>query len=348
MANVRIVDSEAAARIAIALWVVTVLTCVSAPWTVAAVTGERSERSESGESGESAKPGNNPSAHAITCFVSILPQAYFVEQIGGERVNVSVMVGPGQSPATYEPTAKQLTGLAGARIYFSIGVPFEEALLSRIERNFEHVTIVDTRAGIETTQSPDDEVEEKKTPAGDHNHHHSSFDPHVWLSPRLAKTIAVNIRDALVTADPAQREAYDDNYRALVDDLNKLDREVTALLAQVKGGRFYVFHPAYGHFAAEYGLVQVAVEIEGATPGPKHLANIIERAEADNVRVLFVQPQFSKNTVDMIAKAIGAKVVPLDPLAPDYPVNLLEIARSISDALVDNDGVSPSLKADEH
>jgi len=325
MANVRIVDRGIAQAHLSALWAAVVLT--------AAITGP----AVNVHAGGPGRAASDPTTGLVACFVSILPQAYFVERIGAEHVQVDVMVGPGQSPATYEPTAKQLARLAEANIYFSIGVPFEQALLPRIERSFENVTIVDTGMEISFSTAAGGSGHARKTDTDGHDggddHDHGSLDPHVWLSPRLAKTIAVNIRNALTNADPAHKTEYRDNCAELTADLDELHGKITAMMAPAKGGRFYVFHPAYGHFAAEYGVEQIAVETEGATPGPKHLAKIIEQAEADNVRVLFVQPQFSKNTADMIAKAIGADVAILDPLARDYPSNLLEIARRVSAAI---------------
>jgi len=100
--------------------------------------------------------------------------------------------------------------------------------------------------------------------------------------------------------------------------------------------------------ASEYGLVQVAVEAGGTTPGPRHLAEIIEQAKADSTRVLFVQPQFSQNTANMIADAIGASVIPLDPLAEDYLANMITIARGIKDALGGGRAASPSPEANEN
>ncbi|MEJ2722651.1 MAG: zinc ABC transporter substrate-binding protein [bacterium] len=282
--------------------------------------------------GETDPPSGTVSGR-LTCFVSILPLAYFAEQIGGNHVTIEVMVGPGQSPATYEPTAKQLSRLADARIFFSIGVPFEASILPRIKKDFKNVTIVDARSGIVPMEMSDGRDVGAKPAGGIHDHGRSGLDPHVWLSPRLAKTIAANIRDGLAAADPVHGSAYNANCDTLLAMLDELDRRIAAMMAPFKGRRFYVFHPAYGYFAAEYGLEQVAIELEGATPGPKHLAEVIDQAKADHVRVLFVQPQFSKNTAQMIADAIGAKIVTLDPLARDYPVNMLDIADRIAEAL---------------
>jgi zinc transport system substrate-binding protein len=263
---------------------------------------------------------------ALECFVSIEPQAYFVNRIAEDRVTVHVMVGPGQSPATYEPSPKQLARLAASRAYFSIGAPFEASLLGRVQRNFKDVEIIDTRAGI----TP---ISTEGNGGKGHVHHDAVLDPHVWLSPGLAKTVAVNIRDALARMMPSSSDVLRVNCDALTAELDALDAEIAAMLANHAGKAFYVFHPSYGYFAREYGLEQVAVEINGAAPGPRHLAEIIERAKADGVSTLFVQPQFSRKSAETIAAATGAAVVELDPLAYDYMENLRDIARKIAVSL---------------
>ena len=91
-----------------------------------------------------------------------------------------------------------------------------------------------------------------------------------------------------------------------------------------------MFHPAFGHFAAAYGLVQVSVETGGHEPGPRHLADVIERARALGVRSVIVQPQFSRKSAETVAAAIDADIVVLDPLAADYEDNLLHMARTLA------------------
>jgi zinc transport system substrate-binding protein len=265
---------------------------------------------------------------ALECFVSIEPQAYFVNRIAGDHVAVHVMVGRGQSPATYEPSPKQLARLATSRAYFAIRVPFEASLLGRIQRNFKDVEIIDTLTGIET-------IETSGHGGEGHIHHAAVLDPHAWLSPRLTKTMAENIRDALVRLMPSLSDVLHGNCDVFIAELDALDAEIAAMLAPHAGKTFYVFHPSYGYFAREYGLVQVAVESDGAAPGPKHLAAMIERAKADRVNAVFVQPQFSKKAAETVAMAVGGEVVVLDPLAYDYMETMRDIAHKIAVSLSD-------------
>ena len=281
------------------------------------------------------QPTTQPAAMAdvegkITVFVSVLPQAYFVERVAGERVAIEVLVGPGQSPTTYEPSARQMKALAKARAFFRVGVPFEDSLMPKIAGAFEDLEIVDTRQGITLRQMEGHACTHESHDGHTHEHEHAAGDdPHIWLSPKLAKVQAQTICDALCRLDPAYAETYRQNLATFHADLDALDARIAAALAPVKGRELFVFHPAYGYFADAYGLKQVAVEIEGKEPDAKGLVELIQRAKAAGAKVIFVQPQFSVSTAKTIAQQIGGVVTPLDPLARDYIKNLDAKAEEI-------------------
>jgi len=254
-------------------------------------------------------------------FVSIAPQRYLVQSIAGSRVRVEVLVQPGQDPHTFEPTPKQMSRLSRAELYFRIGVAFERSLIPRIRSSNPQLKIVDTQAGIKLR-----EIE-----GGDHAE--QGLDPHTWLSPLLAKRQAQTIRNALIQIDPGGREEYEAGYRDLSAELEGLHEEIAAALAPYLGQEIFVYHPAYGYFTDEYGLRQVAVETGGSEPSARQLARLIERARERKIRIIFVQPQFSRTGAEAVAEAIGGVVVPLDPLAEDYVENLGEMARKIAEAL---------------
>jgi len=259
-------------------------------------------------------------------FVSIGPQRYLVQSIAGSRIRVEVLVQSGQDPHTFEPTPKQMAQLSRGRLYFRIGVAFERSLIPRIRSSNPQLKIIDTQAGIELR-----EIEEGNHEGEDHDEH--GLDPHTWLSPLLAKRQAQIIRDALIEADPGGREEYEAGYRNLAAELDSLHEEIAAVLAPYRGEEIFVYHPAYGYFTDEYGLRQVAVETGGSEPSAQQLARLIERARERQVRIVFVQPQFSRTGAEAVAEAIGGVVVPLDPLAEDYVGNLREMARKIAEAL---------------
>lgn len=263
----------------------------------------------------------------IIVFVSILPQAYFVERVGGERVEVHVLVGPGHSPATYEPVPKQMTALNKADLYFRIGVPFEGVWLDRIRSAGPKMKIVDTRTGIPLMAM--------KT-GHHHGHDHDPHDhrglknPHIWLSLRLVKTQAATICDALASLDRAHEAYYRGRLQAFHRDLDRLDGEIIDRLKEIKTRKFMVFHPAWSYFAADYGLEEIPIEIEGKEPGPKDLARVIQKAKTLGIRIVFVQAQFSRGNADTVARAIDGEVVTVDPLARDYLDNMKRVTETFA------------------
>ena len=256
--------------------------------------------------------------------VSIPPLQYFVERIAGPRVQVEALVKPGQDPHTYDPTPRQVAALARSRLFFLAGFPFEHALVPRLESTMPDLAIVDTREGIALLEEHEQ---------GEEAHAEEEGDPHVWMSPPLARRQAQTIRDALIRADPAGEPAYRAGFDRLAAELDQVHAELSAALAPLRGRELLVYHPAFGYFAAEYGLKQVAVETGGREPTAQRLARLIELARERGIRVVFVQPQFSQAGARAVAEAIGGAVVPLDDLPSDYLANLRDLGRKIQEAL---------------
>jgi zinc transport system substrate-binding protein len=265
--------------------------------------------------------------------VSILPQKYFVEKIGGDQVEVAVMVLPGASPATYEPRPRQMTELTESKAYFAIGAPFETHWLGKFAGFNPRMEIVLTQAGI------------AKLPMRSHRHkegkeghkregHEEVLDPHIWLSPPLVMLQARNILEGLLKIGPEHRALFEANYRKFIHEVVDLDlRIMSRFKERAQGSRFMVYHPAWGYFARAYGLEQIPVEMEGKEPSPKDLQGLIELARKDGIKVIFVQPQFSIKSAETIAKAIGGRVMKADPLALDWADNLEAVAAAFEPIL---------------
>lgn len=271
--------------------------------------------------------GTAAEAAPLRVFVSVSPQQTFVERIGTNKVVVQTMVRPGYSPATYEPTPRQISALANADLYLRIGVPFEQAWMTRISAVNPSMRIHDARQGIEVPA------------VASHGHgshgtdgHHADHDPHLWTNPLLVKRMAQTIRDALSELDPVNRAHYEHNYESYAAELDALDAEIRSLLDELEDRRFMVFHPAWGHFARAYRLVQIPIERGGKQPGPQTLTEIISQAKRDQVRVIFVQPQFDQKLAQQVARNIGGRVVVIDPLSPDYTNNMRKVAQQVAQA----------------
>ncbi|MCX7428241.1 MAG: zinc ABC transporter substrate-binding protein [Planctomycetia bacterium] len=265
-------------------------------------------------------------------FVSIPPQALLVQRIGGQRVTTEVLVRPGQDPHTFEPAAKQMVALARARVFFTVGLPFEEVLVGRIRANYRRLSIVDSALGIKKRRMDADEGRDDGHGEEDHAEP-AGADPHVWLSPAAIKTMAANIAKALGEVDPAHAAEFDENLKALLQDVDARDAKIRAMLAPYRGRAVYVYHPAFGYFCDAYGLEQRAVETGGKSPAPRQLRELIKQAKADGVKVIFVQRQFDQRGAQTVAQAIGGAVVPVDPLAEDVLGSMEAMARAMAEAL---------------
>lgn len=290
----------------------------------------------------SAPAGPGPSGDVLRVYVSIPPQRYFVKRIGGANVDIGVLLSPGRSPHTFEPTPKQMVDLASARVFFRVGVPFEKQVAKKIEATLRDLVVVDTSRGIERLPAFASSDHGHGHGDGDAtSHEHGQQDQHTWMSPRLVKIQGRTICDELSRLDPAHAAEYEANLAAFVEELDHLDADLADALAPLRGRAFLVYHPAYGYFAEAYGLRQVAIESFGKQPTAKQLADVIRQAVADDIKLIFVQPQFARGPALAVAEQIGAKVVDVDPLAEDYLENLRDFASKIRDALGETAGVSP-------
>jgi zinc transport system substrate-binding protein len=275
-------------------------------------------------------------ASATRVFVSIPPQKYFVQKIGGDLVSVAVLVPAGADPHTYEPKPKQMAELTKCAVYFAVGIDFEKAWLPRIAGTNPKMRIVHTDDGIKKIIMTDHHHDKKSRHGHDkmgHHHHGGTQDPHVWLSPALVKIQAEHIFHALIDIDPDNWMRYKNNYTAFLEEIDILDAELKNLFAGRKGDRFMVFHPSWGYFAKKYDLEQVPIEIEGKAPKPAQLTTLIRYAREHGIRVVFVQPQFSAKSAEMISHEIGGHVVHVDPMAENWAGNLREVARKFVTAV---------------
>jgi zinc transport system substrate-binding protein len=264
-----------------------------------------------------ASPGE-PGVKPLETFAGIPPVAYLVQRIGGAHVCVEVLVQPGQDPHTFEPTPRQAISLTRARLFFRVGIPFEDRLIEHFSGGTSRIRVIDTAAGITKRASIDDDEGEA--------------DPHIWLSPPLLKIMAANIAAALGQADPRHEPVYQTNLKVLQAELDTLDQRIAHNLSPFRGQAFYVFHPAFGYFAAAYGLRQESVEVEGKPPTPRQIFALIQKARNDRVKIIFLQPQFNQQIAASIAQAIGGAVTPMDDLAYDVLANLDDVARKIAAA----------------
>ncbi|MBF0242929.1 MAG: zinc ABC transporter substrate-binding protein [Desulfamplus sp.] len=284
----------------------------------------------------------------LEIFVSIMPQKFFVEQIGKELVDVHVMVEPGASPHTYEPKPQQMVALSKTKIYFAIGLPFEKVWLDKLSASNKEMLIVNTDDGIEKIYMQAEHHhhdEESKEAHKEHHHDHQADienkemekkgepDPHIWLSPKLVAIQAGHILNGLKRVDPASASIYEENYNKFISEINKLDEEINSIFANKKGVQFMVFHPSWGYFAKDYNLKEIPIEVQGKNPKPAQLQEIIKHAKEHKISIIFAQPQFSTKSAKQIAKEINGEVLFADPLEYDWFKNLYKVADRFKAAL---------------
>ncbi len=270
----------------------------------------------------------------LKVFVSILPQKYFAEKLLANNGEVEVLIGAGMSPHTYEPLPQQMSKLSRADMFFTIGIPFEGVIISRLKNLCPKLVIVPTDENIEKLKMlGHHHNEEPHEHHNDDSHKHEmGLDPHFWLDPIRATTMAENMAKAIIASKPELSDFVKSNLEAIKADMVNLDSELTQKLISLKGKTMLVFHPAFGYFANKYGMVQKAVEIEGKEPAPRQLAELIRTCRAEGIKIIFVQKQFPLATAETISRSIGGRVVAIDPLAEDYVNNLKAMADAVADS----------------
>ncbi len=269
-------------------------------------------------------------AERLDVWVTIQPQRFVVSRLAGDLAATSVLVAPGQSPDTYEPTPRQIAGLADADLLIAVGVPFEHALIGRLKRSAPRLTVVDGRHGVALATFAGEPVAAADTADLDHRHDAASADPHFWVDPRLLAAHATTVAASLAERLPGEKAAIERNLAALQAELAATDAAVAAVLRPYAGRSFLVYHPAFGYFARRYGLVEVTIEREGKEPSARELAEITDLTRREGLGTVFAVSQFSARSVAALAASIDADMVTLDPLAEDYCANLERIARAIA------------------
>lgn len=254
--------------------------------------------------------------------VSILPQKYFVERIAGNDFQVNILIPPGGSPATYEPTPMQMEQVAKSVAYFKIGhVPFENTWMNNMIEAAGEIKVYNLSKGIELVRGA--EVHH-----GDHVHE-GGIDPHTWSSPKAVIQIVKNLYDGLVELKPENKATYKKNLDQFLSELEMVDKKSAEVLASAKHQSFMIFHPALTYLARDYGLNQIPIELHGKEPSPAHMKHLIGEAEKHDIKIVFIQKQFNKENAQAIAKEIEAEVIQIDPLNEDWMAEMKSIINHL-------------------
>jgi zinc transport system substrate-binding protein len=246
--------------------------------------------------------------------VSIVPQKTFVEKVCGDLVDVVVMIPPGNSPANYEPTPKEMEKFSKAKLYFTIGVPTEAENILPTASEIKSLKTIKLQEEV-SKEIPDIEIAEGKR------------DPHIWLSPKRVKIMVQSITREMSSLDVEHKTIFESNAKKFLEELDNVDQEIRSSVEAVENKKFIVFHPAFGYLADDYNLEMYALEEDGKEATPQRLKEMIDLAKKEKIKAIFYQAEISSKQAESFAEEIGGKTVQLEPLAPNYIKNLKNMAQ---------------------
>lgn len=264
--------------------------------------------------------------------VSVLPLEPVVRELGGEWVEVRSLQREGDSCSVFEPRPSTIGWLAKADLFFRTGVGYETVIMEKVRTRFTGLSVVDLQDAVDTLVqiAPHNHTDGHVCPgcAGGVE----STDPHIWLDPHRVSRIAELISARLVEALPERTAELEQRLEDFKEKCSQLDARLSELLGPFSGRSFYIYHPALGYFADRYNLRQIPLSGHGASPTARDLHKRAQEARSDNVKVVFVQPQESRKNAEVIASAVGAELVEIDPMATNWEKNLLKIGVALRDS----------------
>jgi len=269
----------------------------------------------------------------IKVLVTVLPEAGFVNAVGGDHVEVFVAVPPGADPHTYEPSARDMVEFSDADLYFTLGkgiLPLEDNLVSRLSSMNQGMKVVELSQGIDLLTEEDTHGKIPDPPVGTVKDSHESPDPHIWISLKNIPVMVNHMSEALITLDPANEPYYKTNQDAFLANISITDRDIRTMLEKTQGKQFIASHASWGYFARDYGLRQVPIGQEGKEATSKEIESLIGNARNNGITIIVTEPQYSRKAADMISNSINGSVVEVDPLSPDVPGELRKLARILS------------------
>lgn len=245
-----------------------------------------------------------PAIQVVASF-SILGD--LVSQVGGDRVKVDVLVGPGADAHVFQPKPAQAKTVAQANVVFVNGLGFEGWLPRLLKSANVKAKPVVVSAGITPLTA-------KQEPADKHGHghsHHDDQDPHAWQSVANAVVYVNNIAQGLCSADAAGCDSYRKNAAAYTAQLNKLDSDIQTAWAAIAPAQRKVItsHDAFGYYASAYGVKFLAPQgvSTDSEASAKGVSRLIKQIREENIRALFVETISNPRLIEQIGRETGVK-----------------------------------------
>lgn len=258
-------------------------------------------------------PASSPAAK-LKVVASIYPVYEFARQVGGDKIDITLLVPPGAEPHDWEPTAKEIVAIKAAKLFLYHGNGFEnlDKLLAPETLGATKALAVSKDIPVLKPEAADDHDDHKE--AG--HKHHDHIDAHTWLDPVIAQQEVAAIAAAMAAADPANADYYRQNAASYSAELAKLDQEYKTVLAGLPRRDIVTSHAAFGYLAARYGLRQLP--IMGLTPDseptPEKMAAIVKFCREHKVKYIFFETIVSPRLAETIARETGAGLLVLNPV----------------------------------
>lgn len=254
----------------------------------------------------------------IKVVATFLPMYWFTRAVAGDVAKVEILIPPGTEVHEYQATPANVQAIATADVLVKNGLGFEEFLEDTVKNaSNSQLQEIDASKGIQPLGeiSPVVNTADTATDVSDRNHEQEAGNPHVWLDPVLAKQQVVNIRNGLITADPAHEQTYQANAAAYIQQLESLNGEFKRRMQQNPNCTFVTFHDAYPYLAKRYQLNQVAVvEIPEDQLSPLDVQKAVAAVKQYKVKALFGEPGVDNKLLQSLSQDLNLTLRPLDPL----------------------------------
>lgn len=248
----------------------------------------------------------------LRVVATIAPIAALAKEVGGEHIDLAVLVRPGIDPHDYELRIDDRKAIDRARVILRNGVGLDSFLDSSIRGAGKSVQVVTVSEGVRLRESH--EVEEEEHSEGD-GHNHEGADPHVWQSPQNAMVMVENIARTFAAADPENAAIYEQNATRYTETLRETDEEIRAIIDTIpeEHRKLVANHDAFGYFLDEYGLEFVGAVIPGMStasePSAKQIAQLEDTIRHEGVKAIFAEDSVDPRIARQLANDTGVKIV---------------------------------------
>lgn len=261
--------------------------------------------------GNDAADNDSGEKDTLEIYTTVFPMKSFVEQIGGDTVDVETIYPNGVDIHSYEPTQKEMIDFADGDLFVYTTEQFDpvaEKIKNAVGEHsnfFAAGDVISEEDFLEMHEGHDHADEEH---GHDHGHEHGTEDPHVWLDPVFSLQMAESIKDKLVEMNPEQEQLYNENFEALKNDLEDIDNELKAITESPKRDTVYISHESLSYLANRYHFKQVGVTgMNNQKPSQQELVEIIENVEKQNAQYILYEQNLTSKIADTIREETGTE-----------------------------------------